>query len=83
MYGPELLARFLSIPGPPGKNGNIWQYNSCSDRHSKVGCWGVAFDLMLTSSLLRRHVEEGKVVLGVNHEMRDFATGRKKDLISS
>ncbi len=35
---------------------------------------------MLTSNLLRRHVEEGKVVLGVNHEMRDFATGRKKDL---
>lgn len=80
MHGPELLARFLSTPGPPGKNGNIWQYNSRSDRHSKVGCWGVAFDLMLTSSLLQRHIEEGKVVLGVNHEMRDFATGRKKDL---
>lgn len=80
MYGPDLLARFLATPGPPDRHGNVWQYNSRSDRHSKVGCWGVAFDLLLTSSLLRRHVEEGKVVLGVNHEMRDFATGRKKDL---
>ncbi len=80
MHGPELLARFLSTPGPPDSHGNVWQYNSRSDRHSKVGCWGVAFDLILTSSLLRRHVEDGKVVLGVNHEMRDFATGRKKDL---
>lgn len=80
MHGPELLARFLSTPGPPDSHGNVWQYNSRSDRHSKVGCWGVAFDLLLTSSLLRRHVGEGKVVLGVNHEMRDFATGRKKDL---
>lgn len=80
MYGPELLARFLQTPGPQDKHGNVWQYNSRSDRHSKVGSWGVAFDLLLTSSLLRHHVEEGKVVLGVNHEMRDFATGRKKDL---
>lgn len=80
MHGPELLARFLATPGPPDKYGNVWQYNSRSDRHSKVGSWGVAFDLLLTSSLLHRHVREGKVVLGVNHEMRDFATGRKKDL---
>lgn len=80
MHGPELLARFLQVPGKPDANGNAWQYNSRSDRHSKVGSWGVAFDLILTSSLLQRHVAEGKVVLGVNHEMRDFATSRKKDL---
>lgn len=80
MYGPEILARFLSTPGPADKYGNHWQYNSRSDRHSKVGCWGIALDLMTASSLLRRHVEEGIVVLGVNHPMRDFATGRSKDL---
>ena len=49
MHGPELLARFLSTPGPPDSHGNVWQYNSRSDRHSKVGCWGVAFDLILTA----------------------------------
>lgn len=80
MYGPDLLARFLATPGPPDMHGNVWQYNSRSDRHSKVGSWGVAFDMLLMSSLLRRHVADGKVVLGVNHEMRDFSTGRKKDL---
>lgn len=80
MYGPRLLARFLSTPGPPDRNGIPWQYNSRSDRHSKVGSWGVGLDLLATSSLLRTHVAAGKVVLGVNHEMRDFSTGRKKDL---
>lgn len=80
MHGPEILARFLTQPGPPDKYGNRWQYHSRSDRHSKVGCWGVALDLLMTSSLLRRHVEAGKVILGVNHTMIDFATSRKKDL---
>ena len=80
MHGPDILARFLSQPGPPDKYGNRWQYHSRSDRHSKVGSWGVALDLLSTSSLLRRHAETGKVVLGVNHTMTDFATGRKKDL---
>lgn len=80
MHGPELLTRFLSQPGPADKYGVRWQYHSRSDRHSKVGCWGVALDLLMTSSLLRLHAEQGKIVLGVNHQMTDFATGRKKDL---
>lgn len=80
MHGPDILARFLTQPGPPDKYGNRWQYHSRSDRHSKVGCWGVALDLLTTSSLLRHHVEAGKVILGVNHTMTDFATSRKKDL---
>ncbi len=79
--GPDILARFLSVPNPkPDKYGNVWQYNSRSDRHSKVACWGVAFDLLTTSSQLRRHVTDGQVVLGVNHPMIDFATNRHKDL---
>ncbi|MGH9078052.1 MAG: hypothetical protein ACRDY0_11500 [Acidimicrobiales bacterium] len=81
MHGPEILARFLSVPNPkPDKYGNFWQYNSRSDRHSKVACWGVAFDLLTTSRQLRRHVTDGQVVLGVNHAMIDFATNRQKDL---
>nr|NLI49829.1 hypothetical protein [Propionibacterium sp.] len=81
MHGPEILARYLATPSPKAdKHGNRWQYNSRSDRHSKVGCWGIAFDLLLTSSLLRRHVEDGKVVIGVNHKMTDFGTGRHKKL---
>jgi hypothetical protein len=80
MFGPDILVRRLQTPGEPDKYGNRWQYHSRSDRHSKVGCWGIALDLLSASTLLRGHVEQGKVVLGVNHTMRDFATGRKKDL---
>jgi hypothetical protein len=80
MYGPDILVRFLQTPAPPDRWGVRWQYNSRSDRHSKIGCWGIALDLLATSSLLRGHAEAGKVVLGVNHTMRDFSTSRKKDL---
>ncbi len=80
MHGPELLARFLAVPGPADKYGQRWQYNSRSDRHSKIGCWGVAFDLLTQSSLLQSHAAAGKIVIGVNHEMRDFQTDREKVL---
>jgi hypothetical protein len=80
VHGPAILIDALSRPTIPDKFGNMWQYHSRSDRHSKVACWGIAFDLLQTSALLRRHVDDGKVVLGVNHTMRDFGTGRKKNL---
>ena len=80
MIGPALLARFLEVPGPADRFGNKWQYHSRSDRHSKVGSWGVALDLLLTSSLMRKHAELGKIVIGVNHTMVDYATNRRKDL---
>ena len=78
--GAEILVASLQRALIVDKYGNNWQYHSRSDRHSKVACWGIAFDLLQASSLLRRHVADGKVVIGVNHTMRDFATGRKKDL---
>jgi hypothetical protein len=37
-------------------------------------------DLLATSSLMRRHAADGKIVMGVNQAMVDFATGRHKDL---
>lgn len=80
MHGPDILARYLQVPGKPDKYGNLWQYNSRSDRHSKVGCWGVAFDLLIQSAQLRAHAAAGKIVVGVNHTMTDYATGRKKAL---
>ena len=80
MEGPSILVEALRDPTVNDKYGNRWQYHSRSDRHSKVACWGIGLDLLTTSALLRRHVAEGKVILGVNHTMRDFGTGRKKDL---
>ena len=80
MYGPSILANYLETPSAPDAYGNRWQYNSQSDRHSKVGCWGVALDLLSSSGLLQEHAASGKVVLGVNHSMRDFGTSREKKL---
>lgn len=78
--GPALIARSLEACQVADKYGNRWQYHSRSDRHSKIACWVIAFELMQRSSLLREHLAAGKVVLGVNHTLRDFQTQRKKDL---
>lgn len=80
MYGPDILVRTLSKATRADRYGNPWQYHSRSDHHSKVACWGIVFDLLRTSPLLRRHVEGGQVFFGINHEMRDFVHDRKKDL---
>jgi hypothetical protein len=80
MEGPAILVEALRAATIADRYGNWWQYHSRSDRHSKVACWGIGLDLLCSSALMRRHVEHGKVILGVNHTMRDFGTGRKKDL---
>lgn len=80
MYGPRILARTLSHYTREDRYGNQWQYHSRSDHHSKVACWGIVFDLLTKSPLLQRHVSEGRVFFGINHEMRDFVHDRKKNL---
>src|SRR3954466_13023452 len=70
----------MTVPTPRGRSRALWQYHSRSDLHSKVGCWGVLFDLLQQSRLLRQHAQSGKVIFGVNFEMRDFGTGRRKKL---
>ncbi|NBB51006.1 hypothetical protein GVN24_22255 [Rhizobium sp. CRIBSB] len=80
MYGPRILARTLSLYTREDRYGNRWQYHSRSDHHSKVACWGIVFDLLTKTPLLQRHVAEGRVFFGINHEMRDFVHDRKKNL---
>lgn len=80
MHGPAILARTMTVPMPKGKENSLWQYHPRSDHHSKVACWGILFDLLNHSKLLREHVASGRLVFGINYEMRDFRTGRKKDL---
>lgn len=80
MHGPGILARTLSVPLPKGKNDKLWQYHPRSDHHSKVACWVILFDLLQQSALFRDHVASANLVFGINHEMRDFRTSRKKDL---
>lgn len=80
MQGAQIVAHSLSQPGTADRYGNLWQYHSRSDRHSKVACWSVLFEMLQHSALLRRHVEAGRVVFGVNQEMRDYRTNRTKNL---
>jgi hypothetical protein len=85
MYGPSILARTLSIAttgasSTPFAYGNKWQYHSQSDRHSKVACWAMTLDLLVNCQLLRSHIAEAKVGLGINHELRDFRNNKKKNL---
>lgn len=80
MLGPAIVARTLTVERLFGKDPVPRQYNSRSDHHSKLCCWAVAVDMLMTSSPLHAHVAAGKVTIGVNHTMEDFKLGRKKDL---
>jgi hypothetical protein len=63
-----------------GKTGGLWQYHSRSDRHSKITCWAVLFDLLRLSPTLRKQAKVGAVGFGINHQMADFKADRRKDL---
>ncbi len=78
--GPEILVRTLSKPTIEDRHGNLWSYHGRSDRHSKVACWGIVFDLLRNSRLFRDHVAANRIAFGINVEIRDFQQDRKKDL---
>lgn len=86
MNGPNILAHSLSIAtsgtpsGRPFQFGNRWQYHPRSDRHSKIACWAIVFDLIQESQLLRSHLTSHKIAIGINHPMRDFSQNRVKNL---
>lgn len=80
MHGENILARSLSVASIRDKSGQAWQYHSQSDRHSKLACWGVLFDLLIHTPLLQQHAQSGKVAFGINHKMVDFEQNRSKNL---
>ena len=80
MFGPDILVRTVSAVKVFGHAGYQGQYHSRSDRHSKTICWAILLDLLGESSVLRRHAQDGKLICGVNYEMRDFKAQRKKNL---
>jgi hypothetical protein len=80
MRGPKIISRALSVPLVRDQFGCTWQYHPRSDRHSKVACWAVIFDLLQSSSLLRHHVSQGKVTFGINRQLNDWESGKKKTL---
>lgn len=80
MHGPTIIAASLNARRHRDQYDNEWQYSPWSNHHSKVCCWAILFDVLRTSSLLRRQVREGKVGFGINHQMVDFETQKHKDL---
>jgi len=80
MLGPKILVRALSVPAVTDRYGNLWQYMSRSDRHSKIACWCIMLDLMRNCPLVRSHANQGKVWFGINHQMVDYKNDRSKDL---
>ena len=81
MEGPAILAQTLTQPAMTRtKSPTPWQYHSRGGRHSLTACWGVMFDLLANSSLLRQHVADGKVIFGLDHKMHDYAANRSKNL---
>jgi hypothetical protein len=81
MRGLHILARTMSKarllkPSHPCP----WQYHPRSDHHSKVACWGVLFDLLISSDLMREHTAAGKIAFGINHKMVDHTNNRPKNL---
>lgn len=80
MLGQRIIARSIAAASIRDQHGNVWQYHSRSDRHSKVACWVVLFDVFQRCALLRKHAKEGKVAFGINHQMIDFRTDKRKDL---
>jgi hypothetical protein len=81
MEGPVILAQTLSVPAlTRTRNPEEWQYHSRGGRHSITACWGVLLDLLASSALLRQHVDQEKVIFGLDHEMHDYAANRSKNL---
>lgn len=78
--GLSILARSLSRPASGFAHGNSWQYHPRSDRHSKILCWAILFDLLQRDSAVSRGFHAEKIAFGINHTMRDFQHDRKKDL---
>lgn len=78
--GEAIIARSIDAMRIRDQHGNRWQYHSRSDRHSKIACWAVLFDVLRSCELLREHVAAKKVGFGINHELRDFKQNRKKNL---
>lgn len=69
MIGPNVLVRTMSVANVGRKGGALWQYQSRSDRHSKVACWTVLLDLLVACEPFRRDAARGKIGFRINSVM--------------
>jgi len=80
MIGPTVITQSISARKYKDKYGNEWQYHPRSDHHSKTACWAILFDVLQHCPELRAHAADGRVGFGINHQMTDFQTEKRKDL---
>lgn len=80
MIGEQLLVDSLSTRTVTDSFDNRWQYHSRSDAHSKAICWGMLFDIISESPVVREQIRTGRIGFGINHEMVDGTNNRKKRL---
>jgi hypothetical protein len=78
MFGAQILARSLSVAVRTGRTGVRWQYHSRTNRHSKIACWGMVFDLIRLCPVLRQQIAEGKIGFALDSELCGNQGRRKK-----
>lgn len=69
MLGPGILVRTLSVPTQRGSSRRAWQYHPRSDVHSKVACWTLLLDCLLSCDALYEDARAGRIGFAINHEM--------------
>lgn len=80
MQGPSIIERTMSSARIFGSFPIETNYHPRSDTHSKVTCWAVLFDLLLTSPIIREQAKNGNLAFGVNHKIVDYSRAREKNL---
>ena len=69
MLGPEILARTLSVPTQRGRGRRTWQYHPRSDVHSKIACWTLLLDSLLSCDALYDDARAGRIGFAINYLM--------------
>ena len=88
MPGPDILVASMNHRGTTGTRSQ--QYNSRSDWHSKVGCWGALFDVLRRAQSLSgphgihplwQDATSGRLGFRVNHRVSTNVLDKNLDII--
>lgn len=69
MLGPGILVRTLSVPTQRGASRRAWQYHPRSDVHSKIACWTLLLDCLISCDKLFEGAQAGRIGFAINHLM--------------
>lgn len=81
LIGLQIIEQTLAVKRSFGtRSPLLLHYHPRSDHHSIVACFAMTVDLLSRSEALRRDVANQRLVLGINEQLTDHSTGRKKNL---